>query len=142
MGSGVEAVNEFERYAPAIVVFYAALAGIPAAFGVVVMTGGSPVTPELYGPLVYAIPAKVWISVQLTCALIACVGAARRWPVVAALGGSGVSAVLGLLAVLAVTAGAEGTLAVAGSIFLAALSIVAVQVCWRGRNGRRTHPGA
>jgi hypothetical protein len=136
-------MGPFHRFAPAIALFYAALAGIPATFGAVVLSGGSPVTPELYGPLVYAIPAKVWISAQLAFASVAVWGAAREKPVTAAIGAHGVSAVLGLLAVLAVTAGATGTIVVAGSIFLAALSTVAAQICWRGRHdGRRTHPGA
>ena len=135
-------MTTFERFAPAIALFYAAVAGIALAFGAVVLAGGSPVTPELYGPAVYAIPALVWVGAQVTCGAMAVVGAVKGWPVVASIGAHGVSLVLAALATLAIMAGATGTVVVAGSIFLAALSTVAAQVCWRGRHERRTPQGA
>lgn len=40
-----------------------------------VITGGSPITPDMYGPQVHAVPALVWTSVQEKGALLGIVGA-------------------------------------------------------------------
>jgi len=44
-------------------------------FGAEVAYGGSPITPTQYGAAVYAIPALVWVAVQMNCALLAMAGA-------------------------------------------------------------------
>ncbi len=44
-------------------------------FGTVVLAGGSPITPEQYGPGVYAVPALAWAGIQLTGAALGTVGA-------------------------------------------------------------------
>lgn len=43
-------------------VFFAGSMAVPIGFGAVVVKGGSPVTPEIYGELVWAIPALVWVG--------------------------------------------------------------------------------
>ena len=127
----------FERYAPAMVLFYLGCAAVPAVFGVVVWRGGSPVTPEIYGPVVYAIPALTWAATQFSFAMLAVLGAAARWPVVAALGAGGIAATLGFLAVAAALAGATGTLVVAGcGVWLAPVSSVCAVISWRDRGYR------
>lgn len=70
----------------AIVVMFAdaCFATMAAGFGYDVWRGGSPITPELYGEQVYAIPALVWIGIQEKSALLAFGGAmmvasAGRW---------------------------------------------------------------
>lgn len=40
-----------------------------------VVQGGSPITPDLYGPQVHAIPALVWTSLQEKGAMLGIVGA-------------------------------------------------------------------
>lgn len=58
--------------------FHARASLMGFAFTVIVWSGGSPVTPELYGPNVYAIPAIAWglaqSSLGLLCALFIILG--------------------------------------------------------------------
>lgn len=58
--------------------FHASAAAMGFAFTVIVASGGSPITPELYGPDVYAIPAMAWgitqASLGITCAVSICAG--------------------------------------------------------------------
>lgn len=44
-------------------------------FGLEVAYGGSPITAQTYGEAVYAIPAMVWVNIQMNAALVAVVGA-------------------------------------------------------------------
>lgn len=46
-----------------------------AGFGSDVAMGGSPITPELYGPEVYAIPALTWVAIQAVSAILGGAGA-------------------------------------------------------------------
>lgn len=55
----------FTRYRAAFALGHLGLALVALHFGVVVYFGGSPMTPELYGAAVYAIPAIVWALAQL-----------------------------------------------------------------------------
>ena len=53
-------------------------------FGTLVAAGGSPITPEQYGPEVYAIAALVWVAAQQYAASLAILGcvivaAEGRW---------------------------------------------------------------
>jgi len=54
---------------------HAALMMMSVHVGVVVGFGGSPITPELYGPAVYAIPALYWVLAQFGGAAVSLVGA-------------------------------------------------------------------
>lgn len=58
--------------------FHARAALMGFAFTVICWSGGSPVTPELYGPSVYAIPAVAWGMTQTAlgalCALFLVTG--------------------------------------------------------------------
>ena len=137
-------MTNFERFAPAIATFYIGMAGVAVAFGSVVLRGGAPVTPELYGPAVYAIPALAWVAVQLLGSLMAAAGAIKggylgAWICVA---GSAVSTVLhATFAVLSQMA-EHGTLLSAGSVFLttplsAASGMIALRYALRGIHGRQ-----
>lgn len=46
--------------------FHARAAMMGFAFTLIASTGGLPITPELYGERVYAIPAEVWGIAQIT----------------------------------------------------------------------------
>lgn len=127
-------MSEFERYAPAIALFFGGCAVVPMIFAVVVALGGSPVTPELYGPVVHAIPAAAWIVAQFALAGAAATGAALRWPRVAAAGALGVAALMAFFAAAALLAGPAGTLLVAGAGgWLAPVSLISAWVAWYGR---------
>ncbi len=127
-------MTSFERFAPAIATFFAGCAMVPIVFAIVVISGGSPVTPELYGTVVYTIPALVWAGLQLSLSLLAAVSAAMGWRYMAATGALGISALLGFFAAAAVLAGASGTLVVAGcGAWLSPVSLIAAWVCWYGR---------
>lgn len=66
------------RYGPVIAIFHLSLALIAIHFGITVLVGGSPMTPEIYGPAVYAIPAWIWAMIQVSAQMIGAVGACLR----------------------------------------------------------------
>lgn len=120
-------MRDFERYGPAIALFHFGCLAMAVYFGVVVLRGGTPVTPELYGERVYEIPALVWAGVQLAGSSLAGAGAWAGGRIGAAvcLVGSVLSSLMYCtLAALSLDA-PQGTLVAAGSMFLTApLSIV------------------
>jgi hypothetical protein len=131
-------MNDFHRYAPAMVVFFAGSLSVPIGFGAVVIKGGSPVTPDTYGPIVHAVPALCWVGVQLAISIVAVVGALRKMPTVTAIGAGLVGFLMAFFAGAAILAGASGTILVFGAGgWVAPVSFVAAAVAWRGRNGRR-----
>ena len=127
------------RYGPAIAAFHSGLLLLALYFGWVVIAGGSPVTPELYGPAVYAIPAIVWAGGQTVGAGLSVLGAVigGRWGGVSLILGSLVSiAFYGFLAAAASLA-AQGTLVQGACMTLttpgAVLSLIAgVGAVWDG----------
>lgn len=129
-----EAMRDFDRYRPAIAIFHLGCLAMALSFGTVVWRGGSPVTPELYGPRVYAIPALMWASVQIAGSGLGSVGAiigGRAGAMICMVG----SAVSGLmyctLAALALDA-IHGTLVASGSMFLTApISIISAIISAR-----------
>lgn len=127
-------MTAFERYRPAIGVYNLAIAVMAAIFGGVVLQGGTPVKPEYYGPVVYAIPALVWTALQFGMAFLGAVGAAFRFPISAAIGNFGLFALFNFFAFAAAIAGASGTLLVAMAVPSAAMCALCGAVCWRGRN--------
>ena len=128
-------MSDFERYAPALAVFFLGSLAVPLGFGAVVITGGSPVTPDTYGPIVYAVPALVWVGAQLAISLVAVAGALLRRPLLAAIGAGMVGLLMAFFAGAAVLAGASGTVLVFGAGgWVAPISFVAAAVAWRGRN--------
>jgi len=127
-------MRDFERYGPAIALFHFGCLAMALSFGIVVIKGGSPVTPELYGPRVYAIPALAWASVQIGGSALGGLGAVIGGKLGAAvcLMGSSIAALMYCtLAALALEA-THGTLVAAGSMFLTApLSVVSAVVSGR-----------
>jgi hypothetical protein len=63
-------MSDYQRLAPLMAVFFFGGAMSAAVFGSVVAMGGSPITPEIYGPLVYTLPAWAWVAIQISI----CVG--------------------------------------------------------------------
>ncbi len=128
-------MTDFERYRPAMGIFFAAPLFMAVIFGGVVLQGGSPVRPEFYGPIVYEVPALTWVSAQVVLSGLAVLGCARGWPKVAAIGAFGLSFLFEFFAAAAIVAGASGTLLVAMAIPTGALAFLCALICWRGRNG-------
>ena len=129
-------VSDFDRYRPAMAIFFAAPLVMALIFGAVVVSGGSPVRPEFYGPIVYAIPALAWVSVQSALSGLAMAGCLLNYPRLAAIGACGLGLLFEFFASAAVMAGASGTLLVAMAIPSGALAIVCAVICWRGNDGR------
>ena len=89
---------------------FAAVSGILTSN---IMAGGSPITPDLYGPEIYATPALVWTGMQEKAALVMIVGAMlvashSRWWMVGAvlivLGGAALAYLMGTLVYYAAAA--------------------------------------
>jgi len=132
-----QAVNEFERYRPALAIFFAAPLVMALIFGAVVIEGGSPVQPEFYGPIVYQVPAMAWVAAQSLFSAAAMVGCAMRWCRIGAAGAWLLGSLFLFFATAAIAAGATGTLLVAMAIPSATLSWLAAMLIWRGCDGRR-----
>ena len=128
----------FERYRPAMVAFFGGSLAVPVGFGAVVIKGGSPVTPEIYGALVWAIPALVWVGLQLSISLIALTGAAMNMPRVTCIGATLVASLMAFFAAAAILAGAGGTILVFGAGgWVGPVSLACAVVAWHGRDGRQ-----
>lgn len=67
-----------ERYGPVIGLFHLGLLLMALDFGSEVLSGGSPITPEIYGPAVYAIPALAWVGMQLGGSALCVIGSLVR----------------------------------------------------------------
>ena len=136
MNDGAQ-MTHFERYAPAMVVFFLGSLSVPIGFGAVVIHGGSPVTPDTYGPLVYSVPALVWVGAQFAISLVAVAGAMLKSPTITAIGAGMVGLLMTFFAGAAVLAGAAGTVLVFGAGgWVAPVCFVIAAVAWRGRDGR------
>lgn len=114
--------TELDRYAPAIVMFFSGIALVALQFGAIVMDGGSPVTPELYGPAVYTMPALAWVGAQVISSWMIVFGAHKRgvfgaWCVI--IGGSVGFVLYSAFAVLAQKA-SQGTLVQGATTFVTA----------------------
>jgi hypothetical protein len=129
-------VSDFERYRPAMGVFFTAPLFMALIFGGVVLQGGSPVRPEFYGPIVYEVDAMAWVALQAGLSGAAALGCALGWPRIAAVAAAGLSAVFEFFAAAAIVAGASGTLLVAMAIPTGALAFLCAAICWRGRHGK------
>ena len=109
--------TEFDRgrYIYALVML--GVSGIAISFTTTIAAGNNPVTPELYGPAVYAIPALFWSLMQATTCAITALGCAmggKHGALIAVVGGAPALLLFTLLWVLALEA-EQGTLVVAGT---------------------------
>jgi len=114
--------TELERYAPAVIIFFSGLVLIALQFCVIVLNGGSPVTPELYGPAVYTMPALAWVALQIGSSVAVILGAYMRgtfgaWLII--LGGIVGFSMYSAFAVLAQRA-TQGTLVQGATTFVCA----------------------
>ena len=131
-------VNLLDRYGPVLAMVQAGLCLMAIRFGTIVMNGGSPITPEIYGPAVYAFPAIGWAAIQGTGAFIACYGVLFKRPWVVVIGALPNVALQAIFSALAGFAD-QGTLLQTGTL-LVTLPLCFVTFCagLQGvRDGRR-----
>lgn len=126
-----KSAQTFNRYRPAMVFFYIMAGGMSALFGLRVFIGGSPITPEIYGHLIYSVPAVTWIIAQASLTALASLAIIRGWRKIA----GGLSVVLtmffSMFTAMAISGGAEGTILVAGSLFHGAIPSFAIaMICF------------
>lgn len=128
-------MSDFHRYAPAMAVFFGAALVMASIFGSVVIWGGSPVSPELFGPIVYAFPAIVWAGLQVAFSAIAMIGAGFNWPRITTVGAFLLGCKFLFFATAAIAAGATGTLLIAMAIPATGICWLAALIAYRGRDG-------
>jgi len=110
------------RYAPAFAIFHAGLFMVAAQFAVTILIGGSPMTPEIYGPAVYAVPAWVWAAAQMGGEALCVAGAVMRGRTGGALLLAGAAMVLPFYAFLGAVASfaGQGVIVTAACLWLTA----------------------
>lgn len=128
-------MRDLERYGPLAVVWFAGPLIMALIFGSVVLIGGTPVTPEVYGRIVYEVPALAWAGAQAICAAIGAVGAARNNRAATIAGALGLSLLFMAFAAGALSAGATGTLLVAMAIGATPSFLLIAWIAWRSGHG-------
>lgn len=123
-------MTAFERYAPAMGVFFVAVAIMPTIFGISIMRGGSPIQPATYGLIVYAIPAWVWTVAQLFLAGGASIAAFAQRPRALAIMAALCGALMEFFAAAAVIGEAEEILLVAMAVPTGALCFLCAGIGW------------
>lgn len=131
----------FNQYRLAMALFHASLFAVAVHFGVIVLIGGSPIGPEVYGPAVYAVPALVWVAAQVGGEGIAAVGGYIGGRIGAAMMVFGSSVVLpfyGFLGAAASMTG-QGVIVTAACLYVTSLGAVVSVIIGVGalRNERR-----
>ena len=126
------------RYGPMIAFLHFLFACMAVQVSIHVWFGGSPITPELYGPAVYHIPALMWTVAQVGTAALVFLGAVLYWPRLVAFGafcGLCFYAVLSMLAAF----GEQGTILQAGAswVFMGVSSFTMAAGLGARRNVRR-----
>ncbi len=123
-------MSHWERYRPAIGVFYLAPVIMALIFGVSVLRGGSPIQPGTYGIIVWTIPAWVWVVIQISLAAWAAqtafTGKAKAHAVAAVMCGT----LMEFFAAAAVLGNAEEIVLVAMAIPTGALCFLSAGVGW------------
>ena len=106
-----------DRYGPILGLINIGLALMAAHFAVIVFRGGSPITPEIYGPAVHSLPAIAWALVQMLGHGLAAIGSLTRRPILLILGGVISICVHDSFSALAGMA-EQGTLLQAGALYV------------------------
>lgn len=121
----------FDRYKPAMIMFYMMAGSMSVLFGVRVAMGGSPITPEIYGHWVYSIPAITWVAAQASLTALASIAILWEWKRIAGALSIILTMFFSMFTAMAISGGAEGTILVAGSLFHGAIpSFVIAMICF------------
>lgn len=109
-------------------------------FGLEVLAGGSPITRDTYGDIVFAVPALVWVGAQLSISVAACVAFLCNRPrlaAIASLAGMWLMAIFGILAADAPQGSVLKWGAIGWAAFCWAACFLTAAAEWRdGGNGR------
>lgn len=124
--------NHFERYAPIFALIFSGPIAMALWFAAVVIKGGTPITENVYGPEVFAIPALVWSGAQIALCLPAVLGFWFRVRWMAFVGSLSIALFLGMFAALAQGA-KEATLLQAVCLFWGGpLACLGAMTCYFG----------
>jgi len=123
----------FERWHIPIAFFFFFGGVAASAFGVIVAIGGSPVSPEVYGPLVYSIPAWGWVTMQIAFCFGGAACALLRLRRATFCFGLAFSCLMVCFSAMAIQAGATGVVMVANAgLWGAPLGFLSCFVCLEG----------
>jgi hypothetical protein len=109
--------TEFDRCRYVYSLIMLGFAGVAISFTLTIAEGRNPVTPELYGPAVYAIPALFWSLTQASTCIISSIGCAvggKVGALISVVGSAPAFILFVLLWVLSLEA-EQGTLVIAGT---------------------------
>lgn len=116
-----------------IAIFYLWGAVAATAFGLVVAAGGSPVTPEIYGPLVYSLPAWSWVALQIATCIGTAVSAFSVWHKGVMFFSLCFTILMVAFAVMAIQAGSTGTIMVVNAgLWAAPIGLMTAYVAAKG----------
>lgn len=111
--------------------FFAGGLIMAVSFAVDVAVGGSPITPEIYGPWVYAIPALVWVAIQASAAVLGILGVLMQWYRLTSFAGMMLATHMAAIAGLALDTGASGRIVVGGAgLWLGPFGILIAFISW------------
>ena len=113
-------MRTIDQYWKVIVLFNLGLLAMSVHYGYSVFRGGSPITPELYGPAIMAVPALVWAGLQLVGSIASIFGAwlrDRRGAILLIVGSVASCALYGFFAVAA-SMQAEGLWLMAANLYI------------------------
>jgi hypothetical protein len=128
-------MSYFERLSPAIATFYALMVMPAVHLMVMAAAGGSPVSPELYGPLVYALPAWAWAAMQIVICAACAVSAANVWTRVFIFWAILYAAMMICFSVMTQQGGAQGAVLMAHNVWVAVpIGLCSIGLAVKGTN--------
>lgn len=129
-----------DRYGPVLGAFHLGMLAMAMHYGMAIWREGSPITPELYGPAAYYIPAIWWAAAQMTGAGMAAAGSVwrhRAGPLIMAAGGA-LSAAVYLVFIVMARQAEQGTLVQSAGICVALPFSIGTMLAGLGaRHGRQ-----
>lgn len=123
-------MTTFDRYAPAMAVFFAAPLIMALIFGVSIIRGGSPIQPATYGLIVWSIPAWVWVVLQVSLSVWASLAALLGRSVALAVGAASCGVLMEFFAAAAILGDADEILLPAMAIPTGAICFLCAGIGW------------
>lgn len=123
-------MTTFDRYAPAMAVFFAAPLIMALIFAVSILRGGSPIQPATYGIIVWSIPAWVWVVVQVSLSAWASLTAAFARPKTFAAAAAACGVLMEFFAAAAILGDADEILLPAMAIPTGAICFLCAGIGW------------
>lgn len=118
--------------------FFVGCVMMALGFGIDVLNGGSPITPEIYGPWAYSIPALAWIGFQAAVGITGIASVVLQWYRLTSFAGMALATHMSAIAGLALDTGADGRIVVAGAgLWLGPFGILIAFITWGRAYERR-----